>query len=348
MSEETKVAKIAFIGAGGHATGSLYPCLRMIPEIDLVAVCDLNEELARRAARTFGARSCYTDMDKMFAEQDINGAIVCGAPQMHCEVGKRCLDHGVPIFVEKPSAITSGEGRDLAQHADDKGLWGAVAYMKRHSTCYKMAKTITEKEEFGQLNEMEVRFTQGLYPQIWGIEENARGFLIGQVIHIFNLIRFFGGEVDEVYSKLRKIDDEGRFGYAITLAFESGAIGVANLNCFEGPEWKITERLALSGYECRIEVNDMIELKYCPRSEPLETSNCAGRSQSVYWRPDWTEMCGMRAEGAFGYTGELQNFARAILGTEKITSTLWDGMKDLQVAEAVWKSANSDKPEKVG
>jgi predicted dehydrogenase len=47
--------KIAFVGCGGHASGSLYPQFQFIDEIDLVAVVDAVEEkrlrMRRRAAR---------------------------------------------------------------------------------------------------------------------------------------------------------------------------------------------------------------------------------------------------------------------------------------------------------
>jgi len=348
MSQEAKVAKIGFVGAGGHATGSLYPTIHTIPEIDLVAVCDLKEELARRNARNFGARRWYTDLDKMFAEEELDGAIVCGVPKMHCEVGKRCLDAGLPILVEKPSAMTSGEAADLARYADERGLFGAVAYMKRLSTCYRMAKSITEKEEFGGVNAIEVRFSHGAYPKIWGIEDNAQVYLIGQVVHLHNLIRFFCGEVDEVYARLKKIDDDGRFVYAITVAFKSGALGVLNFNTLDSFGWKISEYVSISGFGCRVEVTDMVDLQYFPPEEPLSEFKEAGRDQSIRWRPDWTELLSTKAEGAFGYRGEIQNFARAVLGLEKCASDLWDGAKDLQIGEAIWASAQSGKPEKVG
>ena len=56
---------------------------------------------------------------------------------MQYEVGKKCLDAVLPIFVEKPSAISTHDcALDLAEYASKKGLFGAVAYMKRSATCY--------------------------------------------------------------------------------------------------------------------------------------------------------------------------------------------------------------------
>ena len=51
--------RIGFIGCGRHATKALYPSLRYAG-IDLAAVCDIDENAARRNARWFGAERTYT------------------------------------------------------------------------------------------------------------------------------------------------------------------------------------------------------------------------------------------------------------------------------------------------
>ena len=344
-------AKIGFIGCGGHATGSLYPCIHLIPEFDLVAVCDFKEELAKGHARTFGALKWYTDLEKMLSEEKLDGAIIVGLPQMHYEVGKRCLDAGLPIFVEKPSAISYEKAMDLANYAKSKGLWGAVAFMKRNSTGYRIAKAIVEKEEFGKINEIEVRFANGRYPAIWGIKEPERAFLIGQAVHIFDLIRFFCGDVDEIYAclnEVERINNVGIFGYAITVTFKNGAVGVMNINALQGPGFQMSEYFLAAGYECWLEVKDMVSLNYYAHTKPMPEFNPDGRAQVFTWKPEFTEFLGSKAEGMVGYKGELQNFCRAIMGKEKPKADLFDGAKALQIAESIWESSQSKKPVKIG
>ncbi len=343
---QERKARIAFIGCGGHATSALYPTLHTIPLIDLVAVCDLKEELARRNARYFGALRWYTDVEEMLSKEELDGAIIVGQPQMHCEIGKRCLDAGIPILVEKPSAISYEEAVKLAKYADERGLWGAVAYMKRYSVCYQMAKHIADSEEFGGIHFLEARFSNGPYPAIWGIEDPAKAFLIGQVVHIFNLARFFCGEIREVYAKLYELTPN-MFAYAIAGEFQSGVPFVMNLNALEASDWKISERLALSGNGCWLEVIDMMHLRYHPKNLPLKEFNVGGRTQTIEWNPEWTELMATKAEGSFGYRGEIEAFALACLGEGSPKSNLWDGARDLRISEAVWESANMNKTVKI-
>ena len=311
-------------------------------------MCDLREELAQRNARWFGALRWYTDVATMLGNEELDGVVVVGPPQMHYEVGRQCLDAGLPIFVEKPSAVSYALAHELAQHAEQKGLWGAVAYMKRFAVGYELAKAIASRtEEFGEVTVVEIRFSNGPYPAIWGIQRATEAFLIGQAVHLFNLARYFGGEVREVYARLHEVS-ENRFGYAITLQFASGALGILNLNALESPSWKIHERMALTGVDCWLEVEDILRLRYRPRGEPVPKPPIGGRNQSVAWQPDWTEVLRVHAVGCFGYMGELQNFARCCLGLETPRSTLWDGAKDLQLAETVWLSAQTGQVVPIG
>ncbi len=334
--------RVGFVGCGAHATSVLYPALRSIHEVELVAVCDLKEELAKRNARLFGAPRWYTDVRKMLEKEEIDGVIIVGSPQMHTEVGKICLDAGKPILVEKPSAISYEEAISLSRHAEERGLWGAVAYMKRYAVGYRMAKQIAESQEFGGVQFLQIEFSNGPYPAIWGIEDPAKAFLFGQAVHLFNLARFFCGEVAEVFAKLHRVS-ETVFAYAIIGEFQSGIPFAMNLNSLEAKDWKIRERLCLSGNGCYLEVIDMLYLRYRPKDLLFPEFKIGGRTQLITWTPEWTEILATKAEGAFGYKGEIEAFAKACLGEGKPASNLWDGAKDLQVAEAVWESASTKK-----
>ena len=354
--KENRKARIGFIGCGNFSTGSLYPTIHTIPEFDLVAVCDLKEELAKRNARNYGARKWYTDLDTMFSQEEMDGAVVVGLPRMHYEIGKRCLDAGLPIYVEKPSGRSYKEALELAEYASSKGLFGAVGFMKRCSTPYKMAKAITEKKEFGKINEIEVRFANGRYPDLtkfgWGlpVENPSHSFLIGQAVHILDLIRFFCGDVEEVYASLnevKRIEASGIFGYAITVTFKDGAVGILNLNALQGPDFQMSEYFLAAGSECWLEVKDMMKLNYYANQKPMPEFNPDGRAQIFSWDPEFTEICGSTAGGLVGYKGEMQNFARAALGLEKPSADLFDGAKALQIAEAIWESSQSKKAIKI-
>jgi myo-inositol 2-dehydrogenase/D-chiro-inositol 1-dehydrogenase len=129
MSDKT-TASIAFIGAGTHATQSLYPNIPQIPEFKLVAVCDMNHERADHWAPRYGAPAFY-DVETMIDAVAPEGVCIVGPAEMHHAVALQVLARGIPVFVEKPPATTLAGAIELADAARASGTWGMVAFMKR-------------------------------------------------------------------------------------------------------------------------------------------------------------------------------------------------------------------------
>jgi len=340
-----ETVRVAFVGAGGHATGSLYPQLHRVPDLDLVAVCDLVREKAEHNARWFGGREVYTDVEEMLANEELDGVYICGLPDMMDEVGLQALEAGLPIFVEKPSAIDVPKARELAQAADDRGLWGMVAFMKRFAPAYVTARDIVGAADFNGLQMLEVAFTQGPYPQWSGIEDTMLAMLTGQSCHIFDLVRFFGGDVEWVQVTKRWLDAD-RMGLFVSCQFTSGAIGVMNLNTLEGWEddpWQdIRERLHCVGIGESVTVDEMLYVTHHRPGQPwcgIENKpfgHALGRLQ-----PNWGAFV---ADDLCGYRGEIAYFAQCLREGRppEQGADLWDGAKSLELTEAICESATSD------
>ena len=60
------------------------------------------------------------------------------------------------------------------------------------------------------------KFAQGPYPQIWGMDSARRSMLVGQLCHIFDLIRFFGGDVKCLHAMVHEATPT-QFAYLVNL-----------------------------------------------------------------------------------------------------------------------------------
>ncbi|NSW57976.1 MAG: Gfo/Idh/MocA family oxidoreductase [Armatimonadetes bacterium] len=337
MSEQRQ-AKLAFIGCGGFATASIFPNLHQVPEIDLVAVCDLDRAKAERNARNFGARRVYTDMEEMLDKEELDGVFVIGPAPQHYELAPHVLRRGIPVYVEKPSANKSSEAKELAEIAEAHGTWGQCGFMKRFAHVYLMAQDIIHREEFGPLRKLYCKFAQGPYPQIWGIDSAKRSMLIGQLCHIFDLIRFFAGDVQTVQAMYYEATPT-QFAYLVNLQFKSGAIGQLDLNGLEHRTGfrDIEEILHLTGLETCVEVRDMLHVSWQSRDDFTTVVPQAGRYRHVF-EPAWTGISNSRA--TFGYLGEVRHFALRCLGQVDGGPDLWDSYRSLQIGEAIYESSH--------
>ena len=334
-------AKIGFVGAGGHANYRLYPAAKLVREIDLVALCDMNRERADGTAKRWGVPHVYYDLDKMLESEKLDAAIIAGPPQMHCEVGARCLEAGLHIYVEKPSAVSSEEAEKLADIAVKHKRKGICGFMKRYSPAYRAGKAITETPQFGGVHMAEIRFSQGPYPKLWGIEENMRAFLIGQLVHMFDITRFMCGDVDKVHARLHQVSEDAGT-YAVTLQFASGAVGLMSLNALESDTWHFNEVFHVTGNREWLEVEDQLYVKYHPLTgwlpEPLRGERVL-KNQVMEFRPSLVLEYETLELG--GYTGELRDLAVCAVTDKQPVATLQDSTEALRIAEAIWKSATT-------
>ena len=335
---EARRARLAFVGCGAHATAYLYPQIPLVPEIELVAVCDIVREKAERNARSFGASRVYTDMEEMLTREELDGVFVVGpAPQQYA-LAPAALRRALPVFVEKPPANRSEEAHELATLAESCGTWGQVGFMKPFADVYVIAREIVGRPEFGPVHLVRCKFGQGGYPRIWGIDSAERAMLIGQCVHLFDLVRRFGGDVAAVQAMFRRVT-ETNFAYAVNLEFRSGALGQLDLNSLNvrAPFRDIIEVLEIVGLETHVTCEDMLRVRYQPREDWTSATPHAGRYEQVL-DPSWTGIG--HSHRTFGYTGEVRHFARRCLGLAAGGPDLWDGYEALRLAEAVYEAAH--------
>jgi len=336
---QTPSARLAFIGAGNHATGSLYPNLAQIPQFDLVAVCDLVEERARYAARKFGALHWFTGVGTMLHEVQPDGVCVCGPAEMHHAVSLQTLRRGLPTFMEKPPALTLAETQQLADAARDHGTWGMVAFMKRFAPANVVAKEFMASDAFGQLSSLTLIHSSGPY-------DDLRRMLLLNGIHMLDLARFLAGEVESLFAHGRT---DGVQAASVSMRFADGAVGQFNMN--SGHTWTdCFEQTYLSGSGAGILIDAS------QRTEVFAESSRFAKGEGLVlygWGSRYHvsgNMAGWEAGGHYtrGYWGELSHFARAVLGQVEPTPTLADGVAAMALIEAILQSVESGQPVSVG
>ncbi len=93
--------KAAVIGAG-HIARAHLGCLRELPRVQPVAVCDLSRTLAESAADEFGVANWYTDHRLMLEIEKPDVVHVATPPRSHYAIAVDALEAGAHVFIEKP------------------------------------------------------------------------------------------------------------------------------------------------------------------------------------------------------------------------------------------------------
>jgi predicted dehydrogenase len=112
--------KAALIGAGQIARQHL-TCLKGLPGVELVAICDLSPATAEAAAEQYGVQSWFTDHRAMLGRVRPDVVHVTTPPTSHFRLAMDSFDAGAHVIVEKPVTVTFEELEKLVGRARDAG-----------------------------------------------------------------------------------------------------------------------------------------------------------------------------------------------------------------------------------
>lgn len=118
----TRVAptRVAIVGAG-YIAAYHFEILAGTEGVELIAVCDVNEDAAREAAARYNVPHAVSELAAL-PELGVEVAHVLVPPALHVPVTRELLELGIGTFVEKPLALESAVAAELAQLAAAKQL----------------------------------------------------------------------------------------------------------------------------------------------------------------------------------------------------------------------------------
>lgn len=124
MASRTK-RRVGIIGANWtlkvHGTA-----WRMLPDVEVAAVCTAHQDTAEAAARLFGIPKAYWDVKDLCADPDIDIIDVGSRPAFRFDMVMQALHGGKHVYNALPFALDNARARQQAALADAKGLVGVV------------------------------------------------------------------------------------------------------------------------------------------------------------------------------------------------------------------------------
>lgn len=139
-----KKIKVAIIGCGS-VSGQYLPHLSKSPFVELVSVCDIKPERAKKRAEEFKVPNQFPHIDQLLAGPAFDLMITLTDMQEHGRLNKQALMAGRHVWSEKPMANTYREGKALLDLATQKKLriWGAPAVVNSEQFAF-MSKMLRE------------------------------------------------------------------------------------------------------------------------------------------------------------------------------------------------------------
>jgi predicted dehydrogenase len=154
---------IALIGCGGQGSAD---AKRAADHGDIVAVCDVDQGHATRAAKRFTVGdkvpAIFSDFRKVM-EQDNVHIIVNGTPDhWHTLVNMACAKARKDVYAEKPLTLTIDEGRRLVKVVQASGIVLQTGTQQRSDPRFRLACELVRNNRIGRLLRANVWLPAGL------------------------------------------------------------------------------------------------------------------------------------------------------------------------------------------
>jgi len=228
--------RVGFVGTGGIAQAHINVLSKM-EGVKLAAFCDLVQERAAGAAQAHGAKA-YRDYHEMLREQKLDALYVCTPPFAHTDAEIIAVKKGIHLFVEKPIALTLEKAVEIREAVEKAGVASSVGYHFRYFETTAMARKLAPRRKIGML----LGYWMGGMPGVhwWRVMKESGGQFHEQTTHIFDLARYFAGDVKTVFAAgaTRALQEVPDFDVTdvgtATLEFKSGIVGTINNTCILG------------------------------------------------------------------------------------------------------------------
>lgn len=144
-----KSYRVGIIGCGGIAVHHARAYARH-PQVEIVAVSDINPEATQKIAAEFNVAAQYSDYKELLAKENLDIVSICTWPGLHAEMVEAAAPFKPKaILCEKPMARDLEEADRMIAAADAHGVKLVIAHQHRFNPYWNEAKRIIESGAIG-------------------------------------------------------------------------------------------------------------------------------------------------------------------------------------------------------
>ena len=337
-----KKLKGVCIGAG-YFSHFQYEAWNRIPEVEITAMCNSNQERAEYVMKTYNVKKHYTDYLEMLDQEKPDFVDIITPTATHYEMTRESLKRGIHVICQKPLARSLHESLEIKELVDSHDARFMVHENWRFQPWYREIKQLLNAHTIGeQIFNVSFRMRMG---DGWGerayldrqpyFRDYPRLLIYETGVHFIDTYRFLLGEIKSVYASLRKLNPviAGEDAGFVHFNFTSGAQGIYDANRynetnFAVPRYTFGELLLEGeGGSIRLYSDGKLTVQQLGKGEQEHSY----AHQDINFAGDCVHNC-------------QRHFIDNLLNDGEFETNVNDYLKTLRVQEAVYQSNESKTP----
>lgn len=340
-SHASRTLRAGIVGVGGisetHALGY------RAAGAALVAVCDLDFDVAERRAAKWGVPHVYADVARMFEESELDVVSICTPVSTHHQLVLAAAAAGLNVLCEKPISLDLHQAREMIDACNEAGVTLQIGHQLRSDGAVAHARRMIDDGVIGDVSFVRLRQAHD-----WGGADQVRasfatrasgggGTLLDNGCHLMDLARFLAGDAEEVYARVatRKWPIELEDTSVVSLRFASGALGSVETG------WSST------GWEEGFWIyGTRGSLEWTNRHQKPVLVHSFRESPGTTWAS--TDVARLTFAGERAHHRQIRAFLAAVRGEGMVPCSGEDGLEAVRIVLAAYDSASRNLPVRLG
>ena len=228
---------VAVVGCGFFAQNHLNAWRDLAKDgVDLIAVCDIDAEKAKAAAKNFNVPRWYTDLDELLKKEKPGLIDIVTRVETHREQVLKTVAKGIPTVVQKPFGFNLADCRAMTLAAKKAGVFLAVHENFRFQAPLRRITELLRQGVIGtpSWGRVSFRTDYDIYKgQPYLLNETR--FVINDLgVHVCDLARAFLGEVEHVTCETQRRNPKAKGEDTATMMMKHLNGAVSMVECTYG------------------------------------------------------------------------------------------------------------------
>lgn len=319
----------------------------------VVAICDNDPTKLADAPKDIVQ---YTDMDDLFADENVNTVLVSISNHVHKEAVIKAARAGKHILCEKPAAMSVKEFDEMIEVVKECGVKFSVHQQRRWDKDFRISKEVYDNQMVGDVFTIQSKLygfngnmhDWHIYPEFGG------GMLYDWGVHLIDqMLWMVKGKIKTVYADLRNVINENvddyfkiilKFEHNITAEIELGTYFLTNKEKWFEKHWFIGGNkgsMYVDGFE---PVGQIVRTSQLLENVHGKTTmTAAGPTRSFGPPPEGRIIVEELPDVNVQHSMYFDNFIKAMNGKEDFIVTIEEVRRVLRLMEAVRESAKTGR-----